>query len=384
MPDRRIPSFGLPLFVVALLLASCTALHGMRVFIGCYTNDARSSGIYSLTLDEATGRLGTPELAAKAVNPTFLALSPDGTTLFSTAEIADASGKLRTAGLRSYRVLPDSPRLEEISAQPVTALGTSTHVVVAPEGRAVFSVHYNAAWVASLPVDASGALAPAASLLFHAGKTGPRSARQDKPHPHSVALSPDGRHAYVCDLGLDLVRTYRIDPVSKALTRLSDVAAHPGAGPRHARCTPDGRFVYVVNELDGTMTAHARNPEDGSLSAFQTLSLLPDGFAGENTSAEIQLHPDGRHVYASSRGPDLLTVLERSPDDGRLAVVQRISSGGRHPRHFALSPDGAWLVCANRDTDSLVVFAVDRASGQLRPTGFSAIVPQAVCVLFSP
>ncbi len=355
----------------------------MRFFVGTYTNDNRSAGIYSVSLDEKSGELGQPELAAKCSNPSFLALSPDGTRLYATAEVPSADGT-QQGGLRAFHVTQGKGALTEFSALPLAASGTSTHVSVSPDGKAAFSVHYNAAWVASVRLDAQGALFERASLLTHAGKTGPNTKRQEKPHAHSIILSPDGRHAYVCDLGLDLVQPYLISPTDASLKALAPAASEPGDGPRHSRFSHDGRHLYVVNELTGSMGVYLRDTQEGTLSRLQTVSLLEPGFTGSNTSAEVQLHPNGRHLYATSRGPDIITVLERSEQDGLLKVLQRLPSGGRHPRHFALSPDGRWLVCANRDTDSLNVFAVDPTSGTLRATGFSAVVPQAVCVLFAP
>jgi len=188
----------------------------------------------------------------------------------------------------------------------------------------------------------------------------------------------------VCDLGLDQIVRYRLDAATGGLTPAGSTATTPGAGPRHAKFSDDGRFLHVINELDATIAVHAVEPATGALTLLQRVPTLPADFTGPNTTAEIRLHPNGRFVYGSNRGHDSLAVFAREPATGRLTPVELVPSGGGHPRNFALSPDGAWLVCANRDSDNLVVFRVDAATGRLTPTGQGATVPQAVCVLFVP
>jgi 6-phosphogluconolactonase len=218
------------------------------------------------------------------------------------------------------------------------------------------------------------------SVQLLSGKLGPNQARQDKPHPHSVTFSPDGHFAYVCDLGLDKIFCYRLD--ASALVPAGEFATAPGAGPRHSKFSADGKFFYVLNELDGTIATYACDPATGALTAKQAVPTLPEGFTGNNTCAEIRLHPNGRFVYGSNRGHDSIAVFARNPADGTLKRIEIVPSGGGHPRNFALSLDGAWLVCANRDSNNLVVFKVDPVTGRLTATGHTAKVPQAVCVLF--
>jgi 6-phosphogluconolactonase len=190
----------------------------------------------------------------------------------------------------------------------------------------------------------------------------------------------------VCDLGLDRIFVYRADPMAASLTaeKPASIATAPGAGPRHSVFSADGKFLYVVNELNATVATYACNAESGSLKALSSVPTLPADFHGENTCGEIALHPGGRFLYASNRGHDSIAVFARNPETGELTRIAITPCGGRHPRHFALSPDGSWLICANRDSDNLVVFKVDPATGQLTANGITAQVPLAVCVLFVP
>ena len=173
---------------------------------------------------------------------------------------------------------------------------------------------------------------------------------------------------------------------SASTIELDDLAAHrsaPGAGPRHAKFSNDGRIFYVLNELNNTVDVLAYESSDGSLSPLQTISTLPDGFVGSSTSAEIRVHPNGKFVYTSNRGHDSIAVFSRNSDSGRLSLVEIVASGGQRPRNFALSADGAWLLCANQDSNNLIVFAVDQETGRLEQSSDEVNLNSPLCVLFA-
>ena len=355
----------------------------LQVFFGTYTPAGGASrGIYTAPLDLATGALGEPVLAGEASNPTFLAWRADGRTLYALTEKGTVNGKPGGA-LASFRFDAASGRLTPLNVE-ATGGGPLAHLNVDPSGRVALAISYHASEVSSFPLLADGQLGPRASLLTHTGTLGPNTKRQEKPHPHSLTFSPDGRFVYVCDLGLDRIFQYKFDPATAVLTRVSEAPAAPGAGPRHSKFSPDGKFFYVINELNCTVTAYAVDAATGALSTLQSLSTLPAGFSGESICAEIRLSPDARFVYGSNRGHDSLAVFARDAATGRLTLVEIVPCGGKHPRNFNLTPDGRWLLCANRDTDNVVVFRVDPATGKLTATGTEAKVPQAVCVLFAP
>jgi 6-phosphogluconolactonase len=353
------------------------------IYIGTYTpRDGASRGIYAVPFDPATGGFGPPAVAAETANPTFLARRGDGRVLFALGEIAGADGRSRGA-VRAFRRDPATGALTEINAQPIGD-ANGTHLALSRNGRALVAVSYSGGYICSFPVAPEGKIGPRASWIEAHGTLGPRADRQDRPHPHSVTISPDNRHAYVCDLGLDRVFCFTLDPGEASLRALADFPTAAGAGPRHSKFSSDGRHFYVIDELANTIAFSACDPASGTLLPSQTLSTLPAGFAGESTAAEIRLHPNGRFVYGSNRGHDSLAVFARDPERGTLTLVEIVPCGGRHPRNFALSPDGNWLVCANRDTDNLTSFRVDPVTGRLTPSGQPpAAVPRAVCVLFA-
>jgi 6-phosphogluconolactonase len=257
------------------------------------------------------------------------------------------------------------------------------HLVVDATGRMLIAADYGAGTVCAWPILSDGSLGPRSAFLHDLGPHGPNPDRQRGPHAHSVTLAPDNRMAYVCDLGLDRVFAYRIDPARAAMSPAAPpcTAVPPGSGPRHSKVSPDGRFLYVVNEMGGSICVFARDP-GGALTLRQTISTLPPGFSGVDLSAEIRIDRAGRFVYASNRGPDTLAVFARNAADGTLSQVEVVPCGGRQPRNFNLSPDGRWLVCANRASNSITVLQIDPRSGRLRLIPSRAELNQPICVLF--
>ena len=359
------------------------SLASLLIFLGTYTpTGGDSRGIYAIRLDPATGQLSEPVLVAETPNPTFLAWRPDGRTLYALSESGTVGGKPGGA-LAAFRYDPASGSLTRLNTEPTGGISLA-HVGIDATGRTAAVVSYHGSQVASFPLATDGKPGARTSLITHTGQLGPNPGRQDKPHPHSVTYSPDNHFVYVCDLGLDRIYCYRLDPAAATLTPAGETAATPGAGPRHSKFSADGKFFYVINELGSSIATYAADGTTGALTTLQSVTTLPAGFTGETICAEIRLSPDGRFVYGSNRGHDSLAVFARDAVKGTLTPVEIVPCGGKHPRNFNLSPDGRWLVCANRDSDNLVVFKVDPATGRLSPTGRPARVPQAVCVLFAP
>jgi 6-phosphogluconolactonase len=355
----------------------------LQVFFGTYTPaGGPSRGVYTAQFDPVTGALSTPVLAGEAANPTFIAWHPDGRTLYALSEKGVVNGKPGGA-LIAFGFDSVTGKLTP-RATEATNGGPLAHVAVDFAGRVAVAISYHAGEVSSFPILANGELGPCASIVRTSGNLGPNAKRQEKPHPHSATFSPNNRFVYVCDLGLDRVFRYTINPATAVLTLAGETATAPGAGPRHSKFSADGKFFYVINELGCSVAAYAVDPASGALTAIQSVSTLPAGFSGESICAEIRLSIDGRFVYGSNRGHDSLAVFARDAATGRLTLVEIVPSGGKHPRNFNLTPDGRWLLSAHRDTDNVVVFQVDPGTGRLTPAGHEIKVPQAVCVLFAP
>src|ERR1035437_4271409 len=355
----------------------------LLIFVGTYTTKENASrGVYAVPFDSATGAFRPPELAAEIRNPTFLCLNPNGPVLYAVSENDTVDGK-PGGGAEAFNFDVSSGKLSPLNAEPTGGLGCC-HLVTDHSGRTLILASYHGGEATAFPLDVIGRIGARTCTVKHTGKLGPNSARQEKPHVHSITLSPDNRFAYVCDLGLDKSVCYQLDPAAATLTACGETDAAPGAGPRHAKFSFDGKFLYVINELNGTIALYSANTTTGALAPLQTISTLPADFKGSSICAEIRLSPDGRFVYGSNRGHDSIAVFSRNGTDGTLALVEIVPCGGKHPRNFNVSPDGRWLVCANRDTNNLVSFRIDATTGRLPPSGHAVTVAAPVCVLFAP
>jgi 6-phosphogluconolactonase len=237
--------------------------------------------------------------------------------------------------------------------------------------------------VAVLRVESDGHLGESTAFVQHKGKSVDPT-RQEGPHAHCVTLDPENRFAFVCDLGLDKVMAYRFDAQKGTLMANAPAfaALKQGAGPRHMVFRPDGRFAYVINELNSTITVFDYDPSSGGLKEVQSVSTLPASFDGPNTTAEIGIA--GRFLYGSNRGHDSVALFEIDEDSGRLKWVEELNSGGKRPRHFGIDPSGKYLAIANQDSDTILVCRIDAGNGRLKPSGVVAEAPSPVCVKFLP
>jgi 6-phosphogluconolactonase len=355
------------------------AIHDL--FIGTYTRTT-SRGIYAVKLDDATGALTSPVLVAETTNPSWVTLHPNGQILYAIEETKLADGKSGGA-VRAYAINATTRQLTFLNAEPT---GDSLcHAVVDSTGHALVATSYGGGQVSSFPLLADGRIGPRRSFIQHTGPLGPNPKRQDKPHAHSASISPDNHFVFVADLGQDRVYTYALDPATATLTTAKTpfTAFAPGTGPRHSKFAPDGLHFYVIDELDGTITASLYDSAHGTLSPFQRIATLPADFKGDNTAAELRIHPNGRFLYGSNRGHDSIAVYAITPKTGALTLIEIVNCGGQQPRNFDLSHDGGWLVCAHQGSDTVVSFRVDSTTGRLTRIPGSITVPQAVCVQFA-
>jgi len=354
----------------------------LRVYVGTYTR-GRSEGVYLLDLDPKTGALTSHGLVARAENPSFLTLHPDGGHLYAANEVSRLLGR-RSGGVSAFRIDRKTGSLRFLNRQP-TRGGAPCYIAVDSAGSNVLVADYGGGSVAVFPIRENGKLRKASAFVQHTG-SGPNPSRQEGPHAHSIRVDPTNRFALAADLGLDKVIVYRYDPRTGALAANDPPHADvsPGAGPRHMAFHPNGEFVYLVNELDLTVTVFKYDGERGALSIIQTISTLPgdveDGYSG----ADIHVHPSGKFLYASNRGHDTIAVFAIDSDSGRLTAAGHEPTRGRTPRNFAIDPTGRFLIAANQNSDSVVVFCIDQESGALTPTEYTASVPSPVCLRVSP
>ncbi len=350
------------------------------VYVGTYTGE-RSKGIYVCRFDADSGRLGAPELAAEVVNPSFLAVHPNGRYVYAASEVSRYEGE-RSGYVSAFEVKRGTGELKLLNTVSSHGAGPC-HLAVDKKGRNVLVANYGGGSVAVLPIKEDGKLGSAFSFIQHSGSS-VNQRRQAGPHAHSAVLSPDNRYAFVADLGLDKIMIYRFDSQLSTLTANHPpfVQVKPGSGPRHFVFRPDGKYAYVINEILSTITAFAYDAERGALKEVQTVSTQPAVFTGDNSTAEIQVAGSGRYLYGSNRGLDTIAVFSVNGGNGTLAAVEQVPSGGKTPRNFNIDPTGSFLLAANQNSGNVVVFAINKKSGRLKPTGQSIEVASAVCVEF--
>jgi 6-phosphogluconolactonase len=352
--------------------------HRYTVYVGTYTGQG-SRGIYGLRFDPGAGELGPVFLAAETENPSFLEAAPDGRFLYAVNE-TESFGQQPTGGVSVFAIDPESARLRLL--QQVSSLGQGpAHLSLDKSGRYLMVANYDGGNVVVFPVGNDGRLGVRTAFVQHAGSS-VHPERQTQPHAHFIQVADDSRFVFVADLGLDQVLVYRLDPTSGTLTPGSPPAANldPGAGPRHLAFAPAGTWIYVLNELSSTVTVFAYRPGTGMLHRQQTVSTLPKNFSGTNTAAGISVDGSGRCLYVSNRGDDSLVVFRIESGNVNLVPLQRVSCGGKTPRHFTIDPTGAWLLVANQQSHVITLFRIDAGSGRLSPTSRSVKIPSPTCV----
>lgn len=348
------------------------------VYVGTYTT-GESEGIYVYRLELSTGVLRLSSVT-RVDNPSFLVIDAPGSYLYAVNELDGKTGGYVSA----FSIDPASGDLTFLNRQP-TQGDWPCYVSIDGTGRYVFVANYGGGSVAIFPVQAEGTLGPATDFIQHEGSS-VNPQRQEGPHAHSILPDPDNRFAFACDLGLDKIMICRLDPQQGKLTPNETpwVQVKAGAGPRHFTFHPNGRFAYVINELDSTITAFRYAGLGGALTELQTVPALSQDFKGDNTCADIHVHPSGRFLYGSNRGDDSIVIYRVDDNTGELTYTGHQSTRGRAPRNFAIHPAGTLLLAGNQDSNTIVTFWIDQETGRLEPTGHVTEVPNPVCIQVIP
>lgn len=348
------------------------------MFIGSYA-EPDAPGIRIFSLDAASGEPKLLQTIERLKNPSFLDLDHEGRKLYAIEETKTEDGG-RGGSVVSFSFTPEGD-VKRLNAQNSVG-GATCHIQFNAPARYVTVASYSGGLIGMLPVNEDGTLASTTDSHRSEGTLGPNTARQDRPHPHSTYTDPDQNYVYSPDLGLDRIKRYKPDLNGMKLIPAGETATAPGAGPRHMAFHAVRPWVYVINELNGTITFYERAADSGELHEIQTVSTLPDTFQGENTTAEVLLSPNGKFLYGSNRGHDSIAVYEVDEASGRLTTVEIVPSGGKFPRNFGITPDGRFLVAAHQDSGNLAVFRLNETTGRLEDTGHKAEAAKSVCVKF--
>ena len=382
---------ALLIFALSILSADAAPASHKKYFayVGTYTAEAGSTskGIYGYRFDSETGELSSIGVAAETTNPSFLAVHPNHRFLYAVNETGNYQGQ-KSGAVSAFSIDHATGKLTLLNE--VASKGADPcYITVDKTGKYVLVANYTGGSVAVFPVLEDGRLGEATAFIQHTGH-GADPERQEGPHAHSIDLSPDERFAIVDDLGLDETLVYRFDRAKGSLTLNNPqiyttlAKADPGAGPRHFAFSPNGKFGYVVNEIQSTVSVFSYDSSAGVLRRLQTISTYPKDFSAHNDDAEIQIHPSGKFLYASNRGHDSIAVFAIDPDKGTLTLIEYASTKGKTPRSFEIAPGGLLLFAANEKSNNIVVFSIDAKTGRLTPTGKVLDVSEPVCVKFVP
>ena len=346
------------------------------IYVGTY-NRQGSEGIYVYRMDPSSGALELSSKVGGVDNPSFLAIDPQQRYLYAVNEVArSADGS--SGAVSAFSIHQQTGELSYLNRQPSHGAGPC-HLTVDRTSSFVLVANYASGSLSVLPILRDGGLGEATDAVQHEGSSVDPD-RQDGPHAHSITLDPGNRYAFAPDLGIDRVMVYELDLAQGKLRPHDEVQTRAGAGPRHFSFHPTGKYAYLINELDSTLTAFAYDGGSGTLTEITTVSALPEGFEGTSHCADVHVSPSGRFVYGSNRGDDSIVVFEIDERSGRLTYVGHEPTQGETPRNFAVDPTGAFLLAANQNSDTIVVFRIHEQTGKLIPTGDSVEVSEPACL----
>lgn len=367
--------------VISLLVYGCGSYFEPAdkeiMYVGTF-DERNSQGIYVFEFERDSVQFKLLQTFPDQKSPSWLEIHPSGKYLYAVTRAFSIKGK-EWGTVSAFSIDTLSGMLKLINEQSSYGRGPC-HISFDNTGRFVFISNYSDGNLVVYAVNDNGSISDSIQLIQHTGK-GLNPQRQDGPHVHSSLVSPDNRFLYVADLGIDKIMIYQLDKKGGKLTTTTGkyIKVGPGSGPRHMAMSGDGRYVYLAEELSSTTDVFARDAVSGYLTEIQRISCIPAHYTGENTSADIHTAINGRYLYVSNRGHN--SLAEYSVDtDGLLTLIGFQSTNGDRPRNFLVDPRGNFLFVANRNSDNINVFEINKETGMLNYSGVSVKVPGAVCI----
>lgn len=364
-------------YILALVICTFSAQAqkaDYNLLIGTYTLPGASEGIYVYDFNTATADFKAVTVEKNVINPSFLTLTPNYQFVYAVNE----NGQKSTVSAFSFDAA--AGKLNYLNKQ--SAEGTDPCYLISDEKNVIIA-NYSSGNIAVYSRDASGALNPAKQVIRHTGSS-IDTARQKSAHVHMVKFSPDHRYVLSSDLGEDQVDVYKYnqDAQDTVLVLKDSIGVKAGSGPRHLTFSPNGKFVYLIQEMQGDLTVFSYN--DGVLKKIQETNIVAKDFKGAIGAADIQLSADGRFLYASNRGDANDITIFAIQKDGQLVYKNRVSTKGKGPRAFIIDPSGNWLLVGHQYTNNVVIFKRNKSTGALTDTGKRIELGAPVCFVFVP
>lgn len=344
-----------------------------NLIVGTYTKSCESKGIYVYEFDSKTGDFSLRNNTENIINPSYLTVSSDNKFVYSVSE-NDKKSSVSAFGFNSK-----SGKLDFINYQNPNGLNPC---YIINDDKNVITANYSSGNISVLGKNNDGSIGEVKQVVQHTGKS-VNAKRQEVPHAHMVYFSPDKKYVLANDLGTDKVYVYQYIPnsTSEVLTLKSTIDVKPGSGPRHLIFSKDGKFVYVLQELDGTVTSFSF--AKGILKKVSETTVVAPDFKGNIGAADIHVSPDGKFLYATNRGTANDISAFKILKNGKLEFVQRTSTLGKGPRNFNIDPAGNFLLVGHQNTNTIVIFKRDKKSGMLTDSGKKIELCSPVCLVFT-
>ncbi|MGL2963549.1 lactonase family protein [Flavobacterium sp. RSB2_4_14] len=357
--------------LISFVMMAQAQQNNVNLLIGTYTNSCESKGIYVYDFNLKTAETNLKATTENVINPSFLTISEDKKQVFSVNE----NGEQSEVSAFNYSMengtlsLVNSTSSE--GADPCYLINDGKHVLVATYSGGTISV-FEKMNDGSLQFQ---------QKYIHNGKS-INVSRQEKSHLHMVQFTPDKQYVLATDLGADCIYVYKYNPAERntVLEPKSVIKIKTGSGPRHFTFSKDGKYVYLIQELDGTLTIFEYN--DGNLKMLQETSVVKEDFKGETSAADIHISPDGKFLYATNRGTANDITCFEIKKSGKLKLKQSTSSLGKGPRNFAIDPSGNFLLVAHQYTNEVVIFKINKTTGELSDSGKRIALCSPVCLVF--
>lgn len=348
------------------------------LYVGTY--DLRGSeGIYVLEFDRVRGRFKKIQAVKTPASPTFLAIHPSGKFLYSVNR-GSVEEMPNSGSISSFSIDPKTGMLTLLNQRPSYGTGPC-HISFDKTGKWIFVSNYTEGNFVILPIFDDGLIGSSSDSRKHIGKS-IHPERQQKSFVHSSLPSPDNQYVLVADLGADEIHSYKFDSKSgRIISEGSSVLkVTPGCGPRHFTFHPNGKIVYVAEEVTSTVGVFGYNSATGKLTVVKdSIPSLPEDFKGANTAADIHTDARGTYLYMSNRGLDALSIFSINKT-GMINRVGQQNTKGKTPRNFFVDMKGDYLFVANQDTDNVVIYRRDLKTGKLKDTQQQVKIPAPVCL----